>query len=290
MTAPLVRACPACNHLGAHFAFAAAGREHLRCNDCGTVFLAGFPARHVMHVVDAVHDEPAASEHASDGSGRALRTRALDDARAAVLRKFGCRTVLDVDCGPGQFLDAVRELGMQAEGVDAAPCDAARTRGHRIHAGGLKDLEPIDPRFDAVALWDVLAHTPDPRDILMQARKWLRPGGFLALSTASSSGVPARALGPRLALVDPSPLTCFSRRGLKLLLAAAGFDPVRWTSVSGLGREPLQQGLERHLLGASLPGRALARGLATAAQLPLRVIDRAGLGSTFEVYAVAARD
>ena len=284
MTAPHVRACPACNHLGAHFAFTAAGREHLRCNDCGTVFVAGLPA---APAIDQ-HDE--ASERATDGPRRSLRTRALDDARAAVLRKFGCRTVLEVDCGPGRFLDAVRDLGMQVEGVDAVPGAAARARGHRIHPGSLEDLEPVDPRFDVVALWDVLDRTPDPRNMLIHARRWLRPGGFLALSTASSSGVLARALGPRLAQVDPAPLIFFSRRGLKLLLAAASFDPVRWTSVSGLGREPLQQGLERHLLGASLPGRALARGLATAAQLPLRVIDRAGLGSTFEVYAVAARD
>jgi hypothetical protein len=97
-------------------------------------------------------------------------------------------------------------------------------------------------------------------------------------------------LGPRIAVTDPAPAIVFSRRGLKLLLAAAGFDPVRWTTSSGLGRELLQHGLERRWLGASLPGRALAHGLAIAAQLPLRVIDRAGLGSAFEVYAVAGRD
>lgn len=276
MVASHARACPACGHRGAHLAFVAAGREHLRCNDCGTVFGAEAPPEQDGHRSEATTDEP----------GRASRLRAVADARAGVLRKFGCRSVLEVGCGAGLFLDAVRELGMQVEGIDAVPDAAALARGHIIHAGALPDA----PRFDAVALWDVLARVPDPKAMLLQSRRWLGQGGFLALSTASSSGVPARALGPRLAMVDPAPVTGFSRRGLKLLLTAAGFDPVRWTSTSGLEREPLQHGLERLWLGVSLPGRALAHGLALAAQLPLRVIDRAGLGSAFEVYAVAGRD
>ena len=228
---------------------------------------------------------------ALDEPGGAARRRSVADARAAILRKFGCRVVLELECGDGVFLDAVRDLGLQVEGITTtAPDAAALARGHVIHPlTPHLDASPSDaPRFDAVALWDVLDHVHDPGDMLLQARRWLRPGGFLALSTASSGGLPVQALGPGLAGVDPTPAIAFSRRGLRLLLGATGYDPVRWTSGSGLGREPLRQGLERRL-GASLPGRALARGLAIAAQLPLRVIDRAGLGSTFEVYAVAGR-
>lgn len=276
MTAPPVRACPACGHRGAHVASVPAGHEHLRCDDCGSVFSADMAPPPVRAL-----DEP----------GGAARRRSVADARAAILRKFGCRVVLELECGDGVFLDAVRDLGLQVEGITTtAPDAAALARGHVIHPlTPHLDASPSDaPRFDAVALWDVLDHVHDPGDMLLQARRWLRPGGFLALSTASSGGLPVQALGPGLAGVDPTPAIAFSRRGLRLLLGATGYDPVRWTSGSGLGREPLRQGLERRL-GASLPGRALARGLAIAAQLPLRVIDRAGLGSTFEVYAVAGR-
>lgn len=273
MRASHTRACPACGHRGARVALATAGREQLRCNDCGTVFTAEV----------GLADDPA--DAASDEPGRTSRQRTVADARAAILRKFGCRAVLEVGCGAGVFLDAVRDLGMQVEGLDARPDPDVLARGHIVHPA-----LPDAPRFDAVTLWDVLGHAPDPKDMLLQTRRWLRPGGFLALSTASSGGVPARMLGPRIAVTDPAPAIVFSRRGLKLLLAAAGFDPVRWTTSSGLGRELLQHGLERRWLGASLPGRALAHGLAIAAQLPLRVIDRAGLGSAFEVYAVAGRD
>jgi SAM-dependent methyltransferase len=277
------RACPACGHVVARPAFVAHGFEHLRCARCDTLFVAVLPAE-----VEATYLAP---DYHSTAEGQELRMRAEADARAAVLRKFGCRDVLEVGCGPGHFLDAVRDLGMRAEGVDRARTAAApRARGHLVHDCWLQDLAPVAPRFDAVAMWEVLEHLPDPKAMLLQARRWLRPGGFLALSTPSSSGVPARLLGARFPMVcPPDHLELFSRRGLAVLLASAGFDPVRWTSFSGLGRPQLRRGFQRHLLGDSAPARLLAGGLAVAAELPMRLVDRAGLGSAFEVYAVAAR-
>lgn len=260
MTASHARACPACGHRGAHLAAASAGREQLRCDDCGSVFSA---------------EVPASSAPAQGEPGGEARRRAVADARAAILRKFGCRAVLEIECGAGLFLDAVRELGLQVEGIAAAPDLAALARGHVIHTGAAAGP---GARFDAVALWDLLDRVPDPRGMLLQARRRLRPGGFLALSTRA----------PGRELVDPAPAICFSRRGLRLLLAATCYDPVRWTSGPAPGREPLQ-GPGRGWFGASLPGRALAQGLAIAARLPSRVFDRAGLGSSFEVYAVAGR-
>lgn len=286
MSDPVARACPACGLERSHFAFTAAGFVHVRCSRCATLFVAELPP---PERVEATYLAP---DYHSSAAGQELRMRAEADARAQVLRKFGCRDVLEVGCGPGHFLDAVRELGMRVEGVDRARTAAGpRARGHTIHDCWLQDLAPVAARFDAVAMWEVIEHVPDPKDMLVHARKWLRPGGFLALSTPSSSGLPARALGARFPMVcPPDHLALFSRRGLTALLTGAGFDPVRWTSFSGLGREQLRRGFQRFLLGESLPGRALAGGLAVAAELPMQLMDRAGLGSAFEVYAVAAGD
>ena len=283
MSAQDARACPACGLERSHYAFEIAGFVHVRCDRCDTLFVAVLPPP------DRVEATYLAPDYHSSADGQESRMRAEGDARATILRKFGCRDVLEIGCGPGHFLDAVRELGMRVEGVDRARTAAGpRARGHTIHDCWLQDLAPVEARFDAVAMWEVIEHVPDPKAMLLAARKWLRPGGFLALSTPSSSGLPARALGSRFPMVcPPDHLALFSRRGLEALLGAAHFDPVRWTSFSGLGREQLRRGFQRFLLGATLLGRALAGGLAAAAELPVRLMDRAGLGSAFEVYAVA---
>ncbi len=286
MSDPHARACPACGHAEARFAFDTAGFVHVRCDRCDTLYVAQLPP---PEQVEATYLAP---DYHSSAAGQEARMRAEADARARILRKFGCRDVLEIGCGPGHFLDAVRDLGMRVEGVDRAHTAArARERGHTVHDCWLQDLGPVLPRFDALAMWEVIEHVPDPKAMLLAARQWLRPGGFLALSTPSSSGLPARALGSRFPMVcPPDHLALFSRRGLTALLGAAHFDPVRWTSFSGLGREQLRRGFQRFLLGATLPGRALASGLAVAAELPMQLMDRAGLGSAFEVYAVATRD
>lgn len=277
------RPCPACDGAHAEFAFRVADFDHLRCARCGTVFVSPLPDQ------AAIESTYLAPDYHSSAHGQERRMRAEADARAAILRKFGVRDVLEIGCGPGHFLDACRDLGMRVEGIDRAPtAEAPRQRGHLVHDLWFSDFGPPTPRFDAVAMFEVIEHVPDPKDMLQRARRWLRPGGFLALSTPSSSGLPARLLGARFPMVSPPDhLALFSRDGLQRLLAAAGFDPVRWASFSGLGRPQLRRGFQRFVLGGSLPARAVAAGLALAADPVVRAVDRAGYGSAFEVYAVA---
>lgn len=279
---PHARLCPACGGSATRGAFVVADFEHVRCRRCGTLFITPLPA---AEVIESLYLTP---EYRSSSAAQGARMRAEADARAAVLRGFGCRDVLEVGCGDGHFLDAVRDLGMRVEGVDRTPmARGPRERGHLVHDAWLQDLEAT-PRFDAVALWEVIEHLAEPRESLLQVRRFLRPGGRLALSTPSWSGVPARLMRSRFVMISPPEhLEIFSRRGLALLLRAAGFEPVRWTSFSGLGREPLRRGFQRYLLGDSAPARALAAGLAAAAELPMRLVDRVGLGISFEIYAVA---
>ena len=277
------RPCPACDGPHADFAFRVRDFDHARCRRCGTVFVTPLPDPQALETLYLAPDYHGSAE------GQEQRMRAEGDARAAILRRFGVRSVLEVGCGPGHFLDACRDLGMQVEGVDRArTAEGPRRRGHTVHEVWFSDFGPPAPRFDAVAMWEVVEHVADPKNILLQARKWLRPGGFLALSTPSSSGLPARALGPRFPMViPPDHLSLFSRRGLQTLLGAADFDPVRWTSFSGLDRAALSRSFQRFVLGSSLPARAVSAGLALAAEPVARLVDRAGLGTGFEVYAVA---
>lgn len=280
---PAPRPCPACDGPHAEFAFRVREYDHVRCRRCATVFVTPLPD------AQALESLYLAPDYHESADGQEQRMRAEGDARAAILRRFGVRSVLEVGCGPGHFLDACRDLGMAVEGVDRArTAEAPRRRDHTVHDLWFSELGPPEPRFDAVAMWEVVEHVPVPKDILMRARKWLRPGGFLALSTPSSSGLPARLLGPRFPMVlPPDHLALFSRRGLEALLAVAGFDPVRWTSFSGLDRAALRRGFQRFALGSSLPARAVATGLAVAAEPFARLVDRAGLGTGFEVYAIA---
>ncbi len=235
--------------------------------------------------VEEIYLDPGYHEHA--GKQNVERRRAEADARAGRLLALGAHDVLEVGCGVGYFLDAAEKLGLNIEGVDRAPSAArARERGHTVHDRWLEQLTPVEARFDAIAAWEVLEHVPAPVEMLEGFRPWLRPGGVLALSTPSVSGLYARALGPRFPMIcPPEHLELFSRRGLVTLLDRGGFDLLELRSFSNLGRERLENGFRRYALGDSAAAKRAAGLLAIVAEQPARLIDALGLGISFEAYA-----
>lgn len=276
------RPCPACDSSESTWAFAIDAFGHVECERCSTLFVSPLPDEETIRKVYEAPDYHAGVEESAP--------RMLEEARAraAVLRDRGCRTLLEIGCGAGYFLDACGELGIEAEGVDGGPTGArARARGLVVHDTWVEEFEP-GHEFDAVALWEVIEHLPRPISALERLRTFVRDGGSLALSTPSWSGVPARAMGRRFPmLTPPEHLTIFSRDGLSKLLERAGFRPFRWTSFSGLDAEKIGRNLQRYVLGQSKAAGVLASVLGRAGELPVQWLDRAGLGTSFELYAEA---
>lgn len=256
------------------------GFPHVRCRSCGTVLVSPLPS---PEVVQATYLDP---EYHGDVAASEERMRAEARARARIMAERGCQRVLEVGCGAGFFVEALLELGIEAEGVDPGPqAQRAAARGLPIHPIWLEDHQPSGP-YDGVAMFELLEHLPEPVDALHWCHRWMKPGATLALSTPSGSGLPARMLGRRFPMLcPPNHLEVFSRRGIEALLERGGFRPFRWIGFSNLDRAALQRSVQRFFLGNSAPARWAAGTLATIAHSPVRLVDRAGLGISFEVYA-----
>ncbi len=274
------RPCPACGVQRSRDAFVVDGFPHARCLPCGTVFVSPLPT---PQQVQATYLDP---DYHGDVSASEERMRAEAHARALVMQQRGCTRVLEIGCGAGFFVEALLELGIDAEGVDPGPqAKRAAARGLPIHTIWLEDHEPAAP-YDGVAMFELLEHLPDPVEALRWSHRFITSGGTLALSTPSASGVPARMLGRRFPMLcPPNHLEVFTRRGVDTLLARGGFRPFRWDSFSNLDRAALRRSFQRYFVGSSTPARWVAQAMAVAAGAPVRLLDRAGLGISFEVYA-----
>ncbi len=139
---------------------------------------------------------------------------------------------LDLGCGDGRL---TRELG--AKRVTAADVSGvALERARRtVPAARLVQLEPpdsplpfADTSFDLVLCAETLEHVRDVQGQLSEARRVLRPGGTLALTTpAHGRATAARALvlGWDRVLDPLSPhLRFFTRRSLRRLTTTMGFE------------------------------------------------------------------
>ena len=165
--------------------------------------------------------------------------------------------VLDLGCGAGRFVAALRDAGAEAVGVELA--EAALERARRNAPGA--DLRLVEPdgslpldhaSVDLVWCSEVLEHVADTAYLLLEVRRVLRPGGRL-LVTVPYHG---RVKGALIALArfdahfDPlgQHLRFYTRTSLAATLERSGFEAVRvraWggppllrTGLTGWARRP----------------------------------------------------
>lgn len=95
------------------------------------------------------------------------------------------RRVLDIGCGPGDFLAAGLARGWDCVGVEPSPAAAefASARGAKVtNAPFDASLAPSLGSFSFIHMSEVLEHIPNPEELLGVAYGMLKPGGVLCVS------------------------------------------------------------------------------------------------------------
>ena len=143
---------------------------------------------------------------------------------------------LDVGCGTGEFLLALRDRGWSVLGqeVNANAAGIAIEAGLDVRTCSLDRCGFEAESFDLVTLWDVVEHLPDPVSTLREIRRILRPGGLLVLSTPDLKSLDSRLFaGWWHGLEIPRHLVLFGPETMRQALQRAGFEKVERKYISG---------------------------------------------------------
>jgi ubiquinone/menaquinone biosynthesis C-methylase UbiE len=158
--------------------------------------------------------------------------------------------VLDLGCGAGRFVAALRDAGADPVGVEIA--EAALERARRNAPGA--DLRLMEPdgslplehaSVDLVWCSEVLEHVADTEHTLLEARRVLRPRGRMLVTVPFHGRVKTAAIALTRfdAHFDPlgQHLRFYTRDSLATTLDRSGFADVRVRAWGGL--PPLRTGL-----------------------------------------------
>jgi SAM-dependent methyltransferase len=143
--------------------------------------------------------------------------------------------VLDLGCGAGRFVAALRDAGADPMGAEIA--QAALDRAARNAPGAdLRLLEadgslPLEhASVDVVWCSEVLEHVPDTAHLLLEVRRVLRPGGRLLVTVPFHGRVRAALIAVLRFDGHFDPLgqhvRFYTRSSLAATLAHAGFEGV----------------------------------------------------------------
>jgi len=142
--------------------------------------------------------------------------------------------ILDIGCASGFFLES---LGANWERFGIEPfhlaAERARMRGGlTVHECDLIAAGFPGQYFDVICSFDVVEHLPSPMPMFQEARRILRPGGWLLLGTGDSGAFTARLAGSRWTyLCFPEHLSFFNSYSLRKALAKAGFSNFRFERI-----------------------------------------------------------
>jgi len=141
----------------------------------------------------------------------------------AFVRSLGhVERALDLGCGDGALSLDIDAAALTAADVSALALGRTRARlGPRARIVELDPDAPLpfgDGEFELVLCAETIEHVRDLQLLLSEARRVLRPGATLALTTPASRALmrPPHPLSPHLRF--------FTRRSLRELLGDLGFE------------------------------------------------------------------
>ena len=151
------------------------------------------------------------------------------------------KTILDVGCGHGDFIEFTTQNGWISFGIeivkDAAESARKKIGKGKIFEGKLRETNLSDNSFDTITLWDVIAIVDNPYDELKECYRLLEKGGIIGMRTRNVVFQTfvfrlfslIKKIAFRFSLKEPYVFNkyCFSCKSLYTLLSRLGFINIK---------------------------------------------------------------
>lgn len=204
-----------------------------KCDDCGLVQVSVEPTPAEL---DQLYGE------AFFKKGKYVQDEAINreqQRRVRLMLDAGLKTgsrILDVGCATGDFLVVAQEnFDVWGQDISLYAIETAQkihpSLSERLRSGPIEQLDYEQGSFDAITLWDVVEHLWDPVNTIKKAMHWLKPGGYLFVSSPDIGAGTAKVMGRYWAfMTPPEHLVFFDHKTWGRLLDEVGLVEQSFTS------------------------------------------------------------
>jgi 2-polyprenyl-3-methyl-5-hydroxy-6-metoxy-1,4-benzoquinol methylase len=207
----------------------------VRCQRCGFVYENPRPdaaALHFFYTFESLTDRNFVQEWFVNNAD--LNQVTWKRILRAIIHYLSSGQLLDVGCGAGTFLVEARRAGFDVAGQEVAPFFVSYCREQEnltIYDGELDTMEIKDTSLDIVTAFDVIEHHPDPKRLVTEIHRLLRPGGLFVISTHDIGNLFARIYGNRWRHMRAiGHIYYFTRASMEKLLRDCGFKVLHQSS------------------------------------------------------------
>jgi len=228
-------ACRICGCSESRLTATVNGYNYARCPECGVERMSEYPTDSEVHEFyakgymtnkfnDLGHHIHFTAEYR--GTYMAEKDLTFSDLKMD-LKKYSGKSLLDVGCANGQFLEYTRNYGINALGIDISEemVGVAKANGLNCKVADLFDLAG---EYDLATFWDVIEHVSDPVAVLEKTRTLLKPGGEIIIQTPCT-GMVSELFGEKwLYYLPVQHIHLFSQEALFDLLSRTGYSIKSW--------------------------------------------------------------
>jgi SAM-dependent methyltransferase len=167
-----------------------------------------------------------------------LLSRLIQERRYQVSRSFIDGDILELGCGTATITEALHP-GQSYTGIEYGPRIMEWLKqnrpGYDFYRYDLdRDEINLDRQFDTILMVAVIEHLADPRHILRQMPRLLRPGGRLVITTPTPFGNLIHSIGVNLGLFYKTAAQdhkhIYDQVSLPHLLKECGLEVIKYRS------------------------------------------------------------
>lgn len=242
-----------------------------RCRDCGSIY--------TIEDVTWEYDDYYGGENPEIPE---FVTRRAAEILAGFESYRQTNNLVDVGFGAGTLLDAANGWNKYGVEVARSAVDNAKPEWSTFY-GTLEQAAYPSEFFDVVLASEIIEHCPDPRELIEEVHRILRPGGVFWATTPAANGLSSRLLGAKWSVVSPPEhVQLFSSKALRSMLnkfsrvrvQMHGFNPGElMQKTDNSGRERVESSYAMNQSFTSSPWRVRVKSLLNFGLSTLRLGD-----------------